>query len=140
MLQRCGCLTLSHPLGSYLYGSHSSSGREYLKECPPVSGGSSSKQASDAGAYLQIFPTRQDGKAMLPLPAEFPVVVRDAGNCSPRNMRLTLNCIPSSAEMVSLSGMPLAVLVQPLAPPQPGEEPIQVSPPIQRTATTLHAA
>lgn len=63
---------------------------------------------------------------MLPLPADHPIVVQDMGNCSPRNLRLTLNCIPSTQDLLQQSNMPLAVLVQPLAPPHPGEEPLQV--------------
>jgi uncharacterized membrane protein YraQ (UPF0718 family) len=42
-------------------------------------------------------------------------VVRDMGNCSPRMMRCTLNTIPCSGDLLSTSGMPLALMVQPLA-------------------------
>jgi len=35
--------------------------------------------------------------------------------------------IPCSGDLLSNSGMPLAVMVQPLALPDPTEEPIQVS-------------
>ena len=73
---------------------------------------------------------------MLPLPAECPLIVHDMGNCSPRNMRLTLNCVPASSDLLQQSSMPLAVLIQPLAPTQPGEAPLQV-PPIHGPAAPL---
>lgn len=41
-------------------------------------------------------------------------------------MRLSLHQIPVSADLLTTSGMPLAVSVQPLALPDPAEDPIQV--------------
>ncbi|KAG0560568.1 hypothetical protein M758_10G185600 [Ceratodon purpureus] len=72
------------------------------------------------------FDTRVNGSANLPPSATTHFVVRDTGNCSPRFMRCTLNQIPCSGDLLSNSGMPLAVMVQPLALPDPSEEPIQI--------------
>jgi len=85
-------------------------------------------EMSDCPSVTQHFPTREQGKPMLPLPADWPVVVADCGNASPRNMRLTLNSIPSSSDLLKQSKMPMAVLVQPLAPTHPGEDPLQAPP------------
>ncbi|KAK6127818.1 hypothetical protein DH2020_038455 [Rehmannia glutinosa] len=59
-------------------------------------------------------------------PATSDYIVKDTGNCSPRYMRCTINQIPCTADLLSTSGMQLALLVQPLALPHPSEEPIHV--------------
>ena len=74
---------------------------------------------------MQNFPTRLEGKPMLPLPADHPITVQDMGNASPRAMRMTLNCVPSSGDLLQSCNMPFAVSVQPLAPPLPGDSPLQ---------------
>jgi hypothetical protein len=66
------------------------------------------------------------GEGGLLQPATSSYLVRDTGNCSPRNMRSTLSQIPATAELLTSANMPLAVLVQPLALLEPGEEPVQV--------------
>jgi len=53
-------------------------------------------------------------------------VVKDTGNCSPRYMRASLNQCPCTAEVLSISCMPFALVVQPLALPRPDEEPLRV--------------
>ncbi|KAL5542489.1 hypothetical protein UlMin_010199 [Ulmus minor] len=73
-----------------------------------------------------LHETRQNNQANAPPPATSDYIVRDNGNCSPRYMRCTVNQIPCTADLLSTSGMPLALLVQPLALPHPSEEPIQV--------------
>ena len=58
-----------------------------------------------------------------------------AAAAATRYMRLTTHQIPVSADLRATSGMPLAVLVQPLALPDPDEPPIQArlpSPPRRR--------
>ncbi|XP_051147877.1 protein transport protein Sec24-like CEF [Andrographis paniculata] len=70
--------------------------------------------------------TRQDNQANPPPPATSDYIVKDAGNCSPRYMRCTINQIPCTVDLLSTSAMQLALLVQPLALPHPSEEPIQV--------------
>jgi hypothetical protein len=52
--------------------------------------------------------------------------VRDCGDASPRNMRLTLNYVPCSADMAKTSAMPLAVILQPLALPGPDDDELPV--------------
>ncbi len=52
--------------------------------------------------------------------------VRDCGDASPRNVRLTLNYVPCSADMAKTSAMPLAVILQPLALPGPDDDELPV--------------
>ncbi|XP_058102965.1 protein transport protein SEC24 C-like [Magnolia sinica] len=75
---------------------------------------------------VTIFDTRQNNQANNPPPATSEYIVRDTGNCSPRYMRCTINQIPCSGDLLTTSGMLLALMVQPLAVPHPSEEPIQV--------------
>lgn len=72
------------------------------------------------------FETRVNNQAVIPPSATSNFVVRDTGNCSPRYMRSSLNHIPCSGDLLATSGMPLVLMVQPLALPHPSEEPIQV--------------
>lgn len=76
-------------------------------------------QLTDA---IATFETRVSGTANLPPPATSSYLVRDMGNCSPRVMRATLNQVPAGEDMVKVAGMPLALLVQPLALADPREE------------------
>ncbi|KNA17733.1 hypothetical protein SOVF_077480 [Spinacia oleracea] len=73
-----------------------------------------------------LYETRQGNQANPPPPATSEYIVTDTGNCSPRNMRCTISQIPCTSELLTTSGMPLALLVQPFALPHPSEEPIQV--------------
>lgn len=74
--------------------------------------------------YLEhIYPTMEHH---LPPPALVPFVAFDQGNSSPKFARLTLNNIPSSQEALASTSLPLALLLQPLAPLQEGEQPIPV--------------
>ncbi|KAH7387746.1 hypothetical protein KP509_16G039000 [Ceratopteris richardii] len=75
---------------------------------------------------LTTFDTRLHNQAAQPPSATSNFVARDTGNCSPRYMRCTLNQIPCSGDLLANSGMPLALMVQPLALPHPMEEPVQV--------------
>lgn len=77
-------------------------------------------------ASVILHETRQGNQANPPPPATSDYIVRDTGNCSPRYMRCTINQIPCTADLLTTSGMQLALLVQPLALPHPSEEPIQV--------------
>ncbi|KAJ5156008.1 hypothetical protein N7492_008811 [Penicillium capsulatum] len=61
-----------------------------------------------------------------PPPASIPFVAHDQGNSSPKYARLTLNSIPSTADFLSSTGLPLGMVLQPLAPLDPGEQPIPV--------------
>ena len=62
----------------------------------------------------------------VPPPATVSFVAFDQGNSSPKFTRLTLNCIPSSTEGLASTGLPLGLMLQPLAPLQPGEQAIPV--------------
>ncbi|CAH2077179.1 unnamed protein product [Thlaspi arvense] len=73
-----------------------------------------------------VFETRHSNQANPPPPATSDYIVRDTGNCSPRYMRCTINQIPCTVDLLSTSGMQLALMVQPLALSHPSEEPIQV--------------
>lgn len=61
-----------------------------------------------------------------PPPAASSFIVRDNGNASPRVMRCTLNSVPNTADLLKTACVPLAVIVQPLAQPQPGDDVMQV--------------
>ncbi|KAB1218220.1 hypothetical protein CJ030_MR3G026100 [Morella rubra] len=73
-----------------------------------------------------VYETRQGNQANPPPPATSDYIVRDTGNCSPRYMRCTISQIPCTADLLTTSGMQLALLIQPLALPHLSEEPVQV--------------
>ncbi|KAJ6380087.1 hypothetical protein OIU76_016692 [Salix suchowensis] len=78
------------------------------------------------GSSVILHDTRAGNQANPPPPATSDYIVTDTGNCSPRYMRCTINQIPCTVDLLSTSGMPLALLVQPLALPHPSEDPVQV--------------
>ncbi|KEQ90017.1 Sec23/Sec24 family protein [Aureobasidium pullulans EXF-150] len=71
----------------------------------------------------RIYPTMEQH---LPPPAAVPFVAFDQGNSSPKFARLTLNNIPTSNEALRTTGLPLGLVLQPLAPLQDGEQPVPV--------------
>ncbi|KVI01183.1 Sec23/Sec24 beta-sandwich, partial [Cynara cardunculus var. scolymus] len=80
-----------------------------------------------------LHETRHGNQANPPPPATSEFIVRDTGNCSPRYMRCTINQnfllveqIPCTSDLLTTSGMQLALLVQPFSLPHPSEEPIQI--------------
>ena len=74
--------------------------------------------------YLEhIYPTMEQH---LPPPGTVPFVAFDQGNCSPKFARLTMNNIPSTAEALASTGLPLGLVLQPLASLQEGEQPVPV--------------
>ncbi|GAB7346648.1 hypothetical protein MBLNU459_g1780t1 [Dothideomycetes sp. NU459] len=74
--------------------------------------------------YLErIYPTMEQH---LPPPAAVPFVAFDQGNSSPKFARLTLNSIPTSSDALASTGLPLGLVLQPLAPLQEGEQPVPV--------------
>ena len=74
--------------------------------------------------YLtHIYPTLQNH---LPPPASIPFLAHDQGNSSPKFARLTINNIPSNSEILASTGLPLGLLLQPLAPVGSGEQPVPV--------------
>lgn len=77
-----------------------------------------------AGFYVShIYPTMEQH---LPPPGAVPYVTRDQGNSSPKYARLTLNNIPSTSEALSVTSLPLGLVLQPLAPVQEGEQGIPI--------------
>ncbi|KAJ6996198.1 protein transport protein Sec24-like, partial [Populus alba x Populus x berolinensis] len=78
------------------------------------------------GSSVILHDTRSGNQANPPPPATSDYIVTDTGNCSPRYMRCTINQIPCTVDLLSTSGMQLALLVQPLALPHPSEEAVQV--------------
>ncbi|KAK3066864.1 hypothetical protein LTS18_001447, partial [Coniosporium uncinatum] len=83
-------------------------------------------RSRDAAAayYLQnLYPTMEQH---IPPPAAVPFVAYDQGNCSPKNIRLSLNTIPTTSDAFATTGLPLGMILQPLAPLQEGEQPIPV--------------
>lgn len=73
--------------------------------------------------FNHVYPTMD---RHLPPPASIPFVAHDQGNSSPKYARLTLNNIPSTSDFLSSTGLPLGMILQPLAPLDPGEQPIPV--------------
>lgn len=72
------------------------------------------------------FETRVDGKHRRPPPTDRVIAVRDRGNASPRNIRLSLNKCPSNSSIRKLTGLPFAAAIQPLAVPGPEDDDIPV--------------
>ncbi|KAI0009659.1 beta-sandwich domain of Sec23/24 [Xylariaceae sp. FL0662B] len=62
----------------------------------------------------------------VPPPATVSFVAYDQGNSSPKFTRLTMNSIPVSSEGLHSTGLPLGLVLQPLAKLQPGELEIPV--------------
>lgn len=70
-----------------------------------------------------VYPTFE---RHVPPPATISFVAFDQGNSSPKFARLTMNNIPATAEGLHSTGLPLGLLLQPLASLQEGELPIPV--------------
>ncbi|KAH0543298.1 hypothetical protein FGG08_002361 [Glutinoglossum americanum] len=74
--------------------------------------------------YLShVYPTLENH---LPPPGAVPFISHDQGNSSPKFARLTMNNIPATSDALSSTGLPLGLLLQPLAALSPGELPIPV--------------
>ncbi len=72
-----------------------------------------------ANYYLNhVYPTFEHH---LPPPAAVPFVAFDQGNSSPKFTRLTVNNIPATSDGLRSTGLPLGMVLQPLAPMQAGE-------------------
>jgi protein transport protein SEC24 len=72
------------------------------------------------------YDTRVAGASPPPPSASVAFCARDTGNCSPRYMRATTHAVPTTSDLLSTSGLTLAVLVQPLALPGAGEADVPV--------------
>lgn len=73
--------------------------------------------------HSHVYPTMQ---WYLPPPAAIPFVAQDQGNSSPKYARLTLNNIPTTSDFLGSTGLPLGMVLQPLAQLDSGEQPIPV--------------
>jgi protein transport protein SEC24 len=70
-----------------------------------------------------VYPTFE---RLVPPPATVSFVAFDQGNASPKFARLTLTNIPATADGLKSTGLPLGLLLQPMAPLQAGESEIPV--------------
>ncbi|KAF5024014.1 hypothetical protein F66182_3916 [Fusarium sp. NRRL 66182] len=74
--------------------------------------------------YLKnVYPTFE---RHVPPPSTVSFVAYDQGNSSPKYTRLTLNNIPATQDALQATGLSLGLLLQPLAPLQPGEPDVPV--------------
>jgi protein transport protein SEC24 len=73
--------------------------------------------------FKNVYPTFE---RHVPPPSTVSFVAFDQGNASPKYTRLTLNNIPTTSEGLHATGLPLGMLIQPLAPLQAGEAEIPV--------------
>lgn len=71
--------------------------------------------------FNHVYPTME---RHVPPPASIPFIAHDQGNASPKFARLTLNSIPSSSDFLQSTGLPLGMILQPLAKLDAGERPI----------------
>lgn len=65
-----------------------------------------------------VYPTFE---RHVPPPAAISYVSYDQGNSAPKFSRLTMNNIPANSEGLNSTGLPLGLVIQPLAKLQPGE-------------------
>lgn len=74
--------------------------------------------------YLSnVYPTFEK---LVPPPAAISFVAHDQGNSSPKFARLTMNNIPATSEALHTTGLPLGLMLQPLARLQAGEGEVPV--------------
>ncbi|XP_078532069.1 protein transport protein Sec24D [Lissotriton helveticus] len=70
----------------------------------------------------QVFTTHLRGQ--VPPLVTTDCVIQDQGNASPRYIRCTTYCFPSSSDMAKQSQIPLAAIIKPLAEVPPNETPL----------------
>ncbi|EFQ97535.1 transporter sec-24 [Nannizzia gypsea CBS 118893] len=74
--------------------------------------------------YLEhTYPTME---RHVPPPSTVPFVAHDQGNSSPKFARLTINNIPSTAEALASTSLPLGLILQPLAALDEAEQPVPI--------------
>lgn len=81
------------------------------------------REAAQKQADTMIYPTLE---RHLPPPATADFMAHDQGNSSPKFARLTLNNVPATAELLATTGLPLSLILTPLAPQKPEEGPVPV--------------
>ncbi|GJN82957.1 Sec23/Sec24 family protein [Purpureocillium lilacinum] len=82
-----------------------------------------SRDAVQEHFLKNVYPTFE---RHVPPPATVSFVAFDQGNASPKYARLTMNNIPATADGLHATGLPLGLMLQPLAPLQAGEAEIPV--------------
>lgn len=82
-----------------------------------------SRQAATLHYKTTVYPTVEQH---LPPPAATDFIAIDQGNSSPKYIRLTLNTIPTTAELLNSTALPLGLTIQPLAAQKPEELPVPV--------------
>lgn len=80
---------------------------------------------SPQGPDVVVYETRSS-EPIPPPPSSSRFVVRDRGCCSPRFIRSTLYYVPQTNDLQTTCNMPLALVVAPMALPDPADDPIQV--------------
>ena len=83
-------------------------------------------KSRDLAAQYFLNETYRTMEHHLPPPSTVPFLAIDQGNSSPKYGRLTLNNIPTTAEALASTSLPLGLVLQPLAPLSAGESPIPV--------------
>merc|ERR1740137_196289 len=78
------------------------------------------KAAHNTGEFV----TNEKGK--VPPLVTTPFMTRDQGNSGPRMMRSTMYSVPDNPDMKKQTGVPLGLVMSPLAEPAPGEYPAPV--------------
>ncbi|KAK3899512.1 hypothetical protein C8A05DRAFT_46439 [Staphylotrichum tortipilum] len=73
--------------------------------------------------FNNVYPTFE---RLVPPPATISFAAFDQGNASPKFARLTLNHIPATADALKSTGLPLGLVLQPMAALQAGELEIPV--------------
>lgn len=125
--------------GAYVPGVQASTGGASIPALPEPSGPGVSAQGRVDPEQIPSIPRSRDLPARyyldhvyhtmdqhLPPPSAVPFNAYDQGNSSPKFARLTLNNIPSTAEALAATQLPLGLVLQPFALIQPGEQIIPV--------------
>lgn len=81
------------------------------------------RDAAQQHYLTNIYPTFEKH---VPPPASVSFVSFDQGNSSPKFARLTMNNIPATSEALHTTGLPLGLILQPLARAQVGEAEVPV--------------
>ncbi|KAI3395345.1 hypothetical protein diail_1401 [Diaporthe ilicicola] len=81
------------------------------------------RDAAQQHYLTNIYPTFEKH---VPPPAAVSFVAFDQGNSSPKFARLTMNNIPATSEALHTTGLPLGLMLQPLARAQAGEAEVPV--------------
>ncbi|EPS45788.1 hypothetical protein H072_171 [Dactylellina haptotyla CBS 200.50] len=82
-----------------------------------------SREVAQKQADTQIYPTLE---RHLPPPATADFMAHDQGNSSPKFARMTLNNVPATQELLAQTGLPLSLILTPLATQKPEEGPVPV--------------